>query len=175
MYAGHVAIALGLRSDRAAPPLWLLVLAAQGPDWGDTFHELLQRPYGDLGWSSHSLPVVGLGSLGAALAAVAITRERGTSGRAALLAFVAYASHWVADLFTGSKPTWPGGPLIGLRWYDHPSRDLVLESLVIVVGWWLWRRSLARGTSALAWALLAALLALQFVADMLLATSGLLT
>ena len=164
MYAGHVGIALALRADRDAPPLWLLVLAAQGPDWGDALHELLRRPYGDPGWSSHALPVVALGSLGAALVALAITRGR---ARAALLACVAYASHWAADYFTGYKPTWSGGPLVGLGWYDHPVLDLALETWVIAVGWWLWRRSLPRERrrAPLAWALLAALVSLQLTAD----------
>src|SRR4051812_2424301 len=170
MYAGHVAIALGLRADRASPPLWLLVLAAQGPDWGDGLHGLLKRPFGDPGWSSHSLPVVALGSLGTAIVALALTRGR---ARAALLGALAYASHWAADYFTGYKPTWSGGPMVGLGFYDRPGLDLALETCVIAAGWALWRRSLPRDRrqAPLSWALLAALLSLQLLADVVMSRS----
>jgi len=174
VYTGHIGIALALGAERDAPPLWLLALAAQGPDWGDAVHELLRRPYGNLGWSSHSFPLVGFGALGAALLAYALTRRH----RAALLAALAYLSHWPADYFTGLKPTWPGGPLVGLQWYTVPGRDLVLESVVVIGGWWLWRRSLpapATRSRGLAFALLAALLLLQLAADVVMAHGTLLS
>ena len=161
MYAGHVGIALGFRSVRGAPPLWLLVLAAQGPDWGDMLHEALRLPFGNPGWSSHSFPMVGVGALGAGAVAWLVTRRGGTPGRAALIAAVAYLSHWLADFFTGNKPTWPGGPVVGLGLYSHPLRDLALEGAVIVCGWWLWRRALPRPGGRLSYTLLAALLACQ--------------
>jgi hypothetical protein len=35
---------------------------------------------------------------------------------------------------TGYKPTWPGGPMIGLRLYSHPVADFLVEGVVIVIG-----------------------------------------
>jgi hypothetical protein len=150
------------------------VFAAQGPDWGDAVAEALSRPAAATGWAPHGLPLLEAGALAAALLAFVVNRRRlmrgevddDAPGRGAIIAFFAYVSHWIADLFTGYKPTWPGGPVVGLGWYSHPRRDFALESLVVVAGWILWRRSLpdARG-KPLAWALLAALLALQAAAD----------
>jgi len=174
VYVGHVGLALALRSKRAAPPLWLLVFAAQGPDWGDAVAEALGRPAAQTGWSPHGLPLLEAGAVLAAALAFVVNRRRlargevddDAPGRGAILAFFAYVSHWIADLFTGFKPTWPGGPVAGLGWYSFPRRDFVLEAVVVIAGWLVWRRSLpdARG-KLLPWALLAALLTLQAAAD----------
>jgi hypothetical protein len=176
VYAGHIAIALALRADRDAPPLWLLALAAQGPDWGDAIDHLMGPPYGDPGLSPHSLPLVAVGVLATALVAGLLAMRHGSRvERAALLGGAAYASHWPADLFTGLKPTWPGGPIVGLEWYAFPGRDLALETVVVVVGWWLWRRSLPRrGEAGLEWALLGMLLSLQLAADVVMLSKTLL-
>ncbi len=176
MYVGHVGIALGLRRARSAPPLWLLVTAAQLPDWGDALLELFGGRPPDPGWAPHGWPLVGLGALGVALVG---GRLAGTWRGGALVAF-ACASHWCVDYVTGYKPTWPGGPAsVGLGWYGHPLRDLVLEVLVTGVGWAIWRGSLpavdARGlarprrSAYLEWALLAVLLGLQLWADVVMA------
>ncbi|AHG90351.1 hypothetical protein J421_2814 [Gemmatirosa kalamazoonensis] len=173
MYVGHVGLALALGAHRRAPPLWLLVFAAQGCDWGDVVRGVLRVGYGDGGLSPHSLPLVAAGAAVAALLATMITRRRG-AGAPALLAAVAYASHWPADYLTGIKPTWPGGPWVGEMWYAFPGRDLVLEAAVVTYGWWLWRRSLRDPRGPVPWALLAALLALQLVADLLMGRGTLL-
>ena len=178
MYAGHVGIALGLRRAREAPPLWVLVVAAQLPDWGDALLDLYGAGPRDPGWSPHGWPLVGLGALGVALVGARVTR-RWQGGALAALACV---SHWAADWFTGGKPTWPGGPTsVGLMWYQHPARDLAAEVVVTVVGWALWRGSLPGADDAnqhaagrtrrgvLAWGLLGLLVALQVGVDMVMA------
>jgi nitrate reductase gamma subunit len=48
----------------------------------------------------------------------------------------------LADYVTGLKPTWPGGPFIGLEVYRHPAVDFGIEAIVIVLGWMIYRRSL---------------------------------
>jgi hypothetical protein len=174
VYIGHVGIALALRSHRSAPPLWVLMLSAQGPDWLDAFRGLRGIPTEHATWSMHSIPHVAIGAAVAALGAlvVALAARRGDTADAlhgAALAALAYYSHWVADFFTGIKPTWPGGPYVGLQWYLHPWRDLLLETAVVAVAWWIWRRSLADRRNPLAWALLGALLALQVIADVVMA------
>jgi hypothetical protein len=42
----------------------------------------------------------------------------------------------VADLFTGSgKPTWGGGPSLGLALYEHPLVDFVVETALFIAAW----------------------------------------
>ncbi|GJG84986.1 hypothetical protein tb265_01670 [Gemmatimonadetes bacterium T265] len=174
MYVGHVGIALGLRGARSAPPLWLLVVASQLPDWGDALLQLASNRTADAGWSPHGFPLVGLGALGAGLIGARITR----SWRGGALAALACVSHWAADYLTGYKPTWPGGPVdVGLGWYGHATRDFLLESGIAFAGWVLWRRSLpafapagpTRGQvwwdAGLAWGMLGVLFTLQFAVD----------
>lgn len=179
MYAGHVGVALGLRRAPHAPPLWVLVVASQLPDWGDALLELYGTAPNDPGWSPHGWPLLGLGALGVALVGARITR----AWRGGVLAAAACLSHWGLDYLTGGKPTWPGGPVsVGLMWYEHPARDLAAEVFVTAVGWALWRGSLpraARGGAverrgvarrrALEWGLLAVLVALQLGADVVMA------
>lgn len=169
MYAGHVAIALALRRVRGAPPLWLLAVAAQGPDWGDVLREAIGPLPGDpVWWSPHALPLL---LVGAALAgAVAWARTR--SARAVALVAGAWLSHWPADWLTGLKPTYPGGPWLGLHAFESPWLDLALEGALLVGGWALWRRTLPTPRTPLARAApaaaLAALLLLQSAVDLVL-------
>lgn len=166
MYAGHVGIALGMRAVRGAPPLWLLILAAQGPDWGDVAWLALGLPRDQPGWTPHALLPL---AVGGALAAWLGARVAG-GRRAALLAGGAYLAHWPVDYLTGVKPTWPDGPTVGLGLYGSPGTDFALEAAVIVAGWLLWCASLPdprrdRRRAAVALGVLAALLALQAAAD----------
>jgi membrane-bound metal-dependent hydrolase YbcI (DUF457 family) len=87
---------------------------------------------------SHSLPAVAV--LAAALALVYLAVARDLAAAAFVAAIV--VSHAVADYATGLKPTWPGGPHIGLQLYQHPALDFVVEGIVIVLGWAVYRRSL---------------------------------
>ena len=175
MYVGHVGLALALGAHRRAPPLWLLIFAAQGCDWGDVARDVLRVPYGDGRLSPHSLPLVAArAAVAAALAATIAWRRRAPAPVPALLAALAYASHWPADYLTGIKPTWPGGPWVGQMWYAFPGRDLVLEAAVVTYGWWLWRRSLRDPRGPVPWALLAGLLLLQLAADVVMGRGTLL-
>ncbi|MFN2567062.1 MAG: hypothetical protein ABR499_18855 [Gemmatimonadaceae bacterium] len=83
-------------------------------------------------FGSHSIPSV---ALGAAVVGVAYWLwRRDVIGGALLTA--CYASHWAADLFTGtSKPTWVGGPTLGLSLYDHPLIDFVVEATLFLAAW----------------------------------------
>jgi hypothetical protein len=172
VYAGHVGLALGLRRVPGAPALWLLVLAAQGPDWGDVLAEVAGLVPADPGWGPHGLPLLAAGAVavGALAARLAPAASR---PRAALVAGGAYLSHWACDYVTGQKPTWPGGPMLGRMLYDHGHADFALEAAVIVVGWALWRTTLppldgrpgARRARLVPALLLVALLALQAMAN----------
>ena len=163
MYGGHVGIALAGKGLRPAIPLWVLLLATQLPDWTDAAvcaAGISSPPSGIL---SHSLPAVAvLGSL-FALLYYGASRDSVGAGLVALTV----VSHAIADYATGLKPTWPGGPIIGLGLYRQPAIDFVLEAAVIAVGWAIYRGSLpeSRRRSSPVMLMLITLLLLQLAAS----------
>lgn len=135
MYAGHAAIALLAKGKRPRVPLALLVPVAFAPDW----IEWICAAFGNRNPQiSHSLVSVGIGATLVALIYGAARRDWSGAFAVALT----YASHWPADFLTGLKPTWPGGPTVGLYWYARPVYDLSIEILLIAAAWIAYRRSL---------------------------------
>lgn len=112
---------------------------------------------------SHSFGAIALLTLIATVAYLVVTRD--LVGAAFVGALV--VSHVLGDYVTGLKPTWSGGPLIGLQLYRHPAWDFVVEGVVILTGWLIYRASLSRERRSAheTWALLGVLLALQALAD----------
>lgn len=163
MYAGHVGLALGAKGIRPALPLWVLIIASQLPDWTDATACLSGLHSATPGMFSHSFPAVALLTLLGA--AVYLTATRDIKGTAFVAALV--VSHALGDYVTGLKPTWIGGPMIGLQLYRQPAWDFVVEAGVILVGWLVYRASLSRDRRAAhdTWALLGVLFALQALAD----------
>jgi membrane-bound metal-dependent hydrolase YbcI (DUF457 family) len=162
MYAGHLGFALGAQSFRRTLPLWLILIAAQVPDWLDAGMCLADADRGPYGLYTHGLiPVVA-----AALAFGVLTWLIVRDPIGALLVAGVVLSHYALDYFTGQKPTWPGGPIIGLDLYARPMLDLVLETATVVVGWLLYRRSLPRAVrnDGMVYATLFALIAVQIIA-----------
>ena len=163
MYVGHMGFALGAHGIRRTIPLWFLVIAAQLPDWADAGFCLGGIRPSAQGILSHSLPAVAM----LALAAVAAysTAHRDTAGMLIVAAVV--ISHALGDYFTGVKPTWAGGPMIGLQLYKRPVIDFVIEAAVILGGWWIYRRSLPqeRRSTEPVFTLLGALIVIQIGAD----------
>ena len=163
MYAGHMGFALAACGIRRSIPLWLLVIASQLPDWADAGFCLANiRPL-PLGILSHSLPAIGVLAVIAALACLAVDRDV----NAMLLVAAVVLSHAAGDYLTGIKPTWSGGPMIGLELYKRPLIDFAVESAVIIAGWMVYRRSLPAESrsSRPAFTLLAALIVMQIGAD----------
>jgi hypothetical protein len=151
MYAGHAALAVFVKSIRPRIPMAVLVPIAFAPDWIDWF--LTFRPM-DARMPSHGLISIAIGSTSAALIYWLATRRPVDALWLGLL----YVSHWFADLITGLKPTWPGGPDIGLMLYGRPKADVLIESIVIVCAAWAYQRSIApasRSRRRLAFALVA--------------------
>ena len=135
MYAGHAAIAALLKGKRPRVPIALLVPIAFAPDWIDSFSHVVHRANSNL---SHSLLSVAIGATLCGLLYWLWSRNAG----GALVVWLAYASHSPADLITGIKPTWPGGPMVGFGLYSHPGWDLLVESVLVVLCWLVYRGSL---------------------------------
>jgi hypothetical protein len=160
MYIGHFGFALAGKGLRRNAPLWLLVLATQGCDWVQAV-ACVVAPAGASAMWSHSVPAVAALALTLSLASYLLTAD----GRVAALTGAVAVSHLLADYVTGRKPTWPGGPTIGLDLYSYPLGDLALEMAVLILGWRLYRRSLPPESRSrgLIWALLVVLGATQLL------------
>ena len=163
MYGGHVGIALAGKGLRQSIPLWVLLLATQLPDWVDSAVCVSGISSPPSAMLSHSLPAIAV--LGGVLTLLyyGVVRDGAGAGLVGLIVI----SHAVADYATGLKPTWPGGPTIGLQLYQQPAIDFMIEAAVIVIGWIVWRRSLAepRRRSSPVMLMLIALLLLQLAAS----------
>lgn len=169
MYAGHVGAAVGAKGLRSSLPLWVLIIASQLPDWADATVCLAGVTSSTPGWYSHSFPAIGVLTIVGALVYLATTRD--VVGSAFVGALI--VSHALLDYVTGLKPTWGGGPMIGLQLYRHPAWDFVAESLVILIGWIVYRASFPkdRQSSREVWSILGALLAIQALADIVFSIS----
>ena len=173
MYTGHLGIALAAKGVQPSVPLWVFVAASQACDWVDA----AVWPFGhaDLAsgrwlvagdWTaqmaSHSLPSVA----GIAIVLFGLYYTATRDGRGAWLVAGVALSHVLADYITAEKPTWPGGPRIGLSLYHRPAADFIVETAIVCSGWLLYHRSLPLGRSSTpAWLMLGALVALQLVAN----------
>jgi membrane-bound metal-dependent hydrolase YbcI (DUF457 family) len=137
MYIGHLGAALAAKRLRTSIGLFALLVATYVPDWVDG-GLCLAGVHNPEGMLSHSIPAVVL----FALAGFAVYAFRTRDLTAALIVAGLIVSHVLLDWITGYKPTWPGGPMIGLQLYGHPVADFVVEGLVIVVGAVLYGRTL---------------------------------
>ena len=137
MYIGHVGAALAAKRVRAAIGLLPLLIAAYVPDWIDT-GLCVAGKYDSHGMLSHSIPAILIFALLGFALYGAFTRD--WTGAFVIAAVI--LSHMFLDWITGYKPTWPGGPMIGLQLYDHPIADFVAEGLTIGVGTLLYVRTL---------------------------------
>ena len=135
MFIGHTAFALAAKRARPALPLPALLAATYGPDVIEvTLLALWHWAKVPAAFGSHSIPSVLLGATVVGLAYVVWRRD--VAGGALLSAV--YASHWVADLFTGTgKPTWGNGPSLGLALYDRPALDFAIETALFLAAWML--------------------------------------
>jgi hypothetical protein len=157
VYAGHAGLALYAKSRRPGVAIALLVPVAFAPDW-------IQWALAELGISrnpslSHSLVSVVIGACLAACAYGLVTRSTAD----AAIVGLTYLSHWPADFITGVKTIWPNGPEFGLILYQYPAVDVVVESLVILLCWIAYRRSLepSAKNNVAAWLIPLGLVALQ--------------
>lgn len=162
MIVGHVGVAAATRSAwrRVSLP-WLLVACAS-PDIVDVALALagVCNPYGLYSHTVHSVALQAAVMGGAALLA---TGSRATAFASALMVFL----HLPPDLVTGHKIFWPGGPMLGLYVYQHPLLDFLIEAPILIIGWWLLRRSRSAPRWATSALVLVVLLAGQGALDLL--------
>jgi hypothetical protein len=162
MYIGHVGAALAAKRVRPSIGLLVLLLATYAPDWVD-LGMCVSGAYNPLGILSHSIPAVLTLMLVGFTGYAAATRD----WTGALIVAAVILSHMLLDWITGYKPTWPGGPMIGLQLYDHPVADFIAEGIVILAGALLYARTLPPRRRP--WIdisiMLGALLALQLTID----------
>jgi len=137
MYIGHVGVALAAKRLRVGVGLLALLVATYAPDWVDG-GLCLAGGYSSREMLSHSIPAVILFAFTGFAAYTLITRDR-VGG---LVIGGVILSHLFLDWITGSKPTWPGGPMIGLQMYSHPIADFIAEGVVIVAGALVYLRTL---------------------------------
>ena len=137
MYIGHVGVALAAKRARTGIGLLALLVATYAPDWVDT-GLCLAGAYDPQEMLSHSVPAVMLFAVAGFSAYALVTRD----WTGALIIAALVLSHMVLDWVTGYKPTWPGGPMIGLQLYDRPIADFIVEGIVIFVGARLYGRTL---------------------------------
>jgi membrane-bound metal-dependent hydrolase YbcI (DUF457 family) len=135
MVAGHAALGLLIKARRPRPATTLLIAAAFGPDLLEWAFAVFGNHNREL---SHSIIAVALGAMFAALA-YAIVRKSAAGD--AIAVAIAWLSHWPADFLTGIKPTWPGGPNVGLNLYSSPGYDFAMESGLVIVAWLVYRRT----------------------------------
>lgn len=141
----------------------MLLVATQLPDWTDAAVCVAGIASPPSAMLSHSLPAIAVLGGAVALLYYAATRDLAGAGLVGLTVL----SHAVADYATGLKPTWPGGPMIGLGLYREPGIDFVLEAVVMTVGWVIYRGSLdeARRRSSPVVLMLIMLILLQLAAS----------
>lgn len=162
MYAGHIGFGLGAYSFRKTLPLWLILVAAQVPDWLDAGYCIADINRGPYGLYTHGFIPIGIATIVFGVLTYAFTGDL----TGAMIVALVVASHWFLDYLTGNKPTWPGGPVVGLNLYSRPVIDVMLESATILAGWLLYRRTLPQSVRNNGWtyATLFALCALQVIA-----------
>ena len=137
MYIGHVGVALAAKRVRPGVGLLVLLVATYAPDWVDA-GLCVAGAYNPDGVLSHSIPVVaGLALLGFTLYGI-----KSRDWTAAAVVATVVVSHMLLDWITGTKPTWPGGTMIGLNLYAQPIVDFVVEGALIGFGAVLYGRTL---------------------------------
>ena len=161
MYMGHLGVALAVKGLRPTVPLWVLIGAALASDLLDAVAGLVGLGSGAVYHWTHSFPGGLALALVAALVYASISRDLVNAAVVGSAAF----SHVLADFFTSRLPAWPGGPEVGFHLYRYDAVDFAMEGAIVVVGWWLYRRSftLEQRKTWPVWAVLLATLGFQLV------------
>lgn len=160
MIIGHLGVAAAANATRRDSTLFWLLAASGAPDVVDALF-VVARSCNPHGLYSHTLPAAGLIAAVTGAATYLGTNQRATGALAALLVL----AHVPLDYVTGYKLFWPGGELHGLRLYDWPVLDFLLEAALMTLGWWLLRSREWAPRWAMTRGVLVALLVFQAVTD----------
>jgi len=135
MYMGHVAVGIAAKGATPDTPIVALALAPITPDLGDIMLGIVGVRHS---WHyTHTLPAAAALAIAVGMIGLVVYGRRA----AAVLAALA-ATHVPLDYVTSRLGMLPSGPKVGLGLYAQPVVDLVVESLVIAAGWWLYRSTL---------------------------------
>lgn len=134
MITGHLGIAGAAHASRRDSSLPWLLVAAMAPDIVDALF-VVARQCNPHGLYSHTLPAAALLAVVLGSLAYFFTDQRATGVLSALLVL----AHLPLDFITGRKLFWPGGELMGLRLYDYPIADFIVEFALVWLGWRLLR------------------------------------
>jgi hypothetical protein len=135
MYMGHLAV--GIAAKRISRvPIAALVIATIVPDLVDVVLGIAGIAHG--WWYTHTAPAAAAWAIVAGVVGLALY------GRAGLILAALAATHVPLDYITSRLGVLPSGPDIGLGIYGQPVVDLVVETVVIVAGWWLYRQTAPR-------------------------------
>jgi len=157
---GHLGVAAAAQGYRRGGAFAWLVVAAMAPDLVDAGFVAAQSCNPN-GLYSHTVPAAVL--IAAVMGGIAFlaTGQRATGLIAATMTLV----HVPLDYVTGYKLFWPGGEIAGLRLYEYPVADFVVEAALVSAGWWLLRTRRRAPRWAVGWPALAAMLLLQATVD----------
>ena len=136
MYMGHLAVGLASKQVSRETPIAALVIAPILPDLADVVLGIAGVAHG--WWYTHTVPAAAAWAIIAGVIGLALY------GRAGLILAPLAATHVPLDYITSRIDVWPSGPNIGLGLYGQPMVDLAVEAVVICLGWWLYRQTLAR-------------------------------
>ena len=150
MFVGHYAAALAAKAAEPRAPLWSYIVASQLVDWGwsslvmagvEKLHLDPSLPgshlvLDEMPWT-HSLPGALAWSVGGALLGRFVLRVPWAA--AAMLGAVVF-SHWLGDLLVHRPDLllYPGGPKLGLGFWNYPMPELILELGLVAVTAVLW-------------------------------------
>ena len=167
MFVGHLAVALGAKKVEPRVPLAASVAAAFGLDllWpillllglesvrvnpGDTAFTSLT--FDSYPWSHSLLVVMGWSGLGAL-----VGRKLYGSWRAGSLLGGLILSHWALDFITHRPdlPLWPAGPLVGLGLWNSVPGTILVETILLATGLWLYIGVTSRRDPVGQWSLVA--------------------
>ena len=167
MFVGHLAVALGAKKVEPRVPLAASVAAAFGLDllWpillllglesvrvnpGDTAFTSLA--FDSYPWSHSLLVVMGWSGLGAL-----VGRKLYGSWRAGSLLSGLILSHWALDFITHRPdlPLWPAGPLVGLGLWNSVPGTILVETILLATGLWLYIGVTSRRDPVGQWSLVA--------------------
>ena len=157
MIIGHIGVAFGAKWRWRRVPLAALLVATFAPDILREVFAAAGFPWRQSNFYSHALPWSAI----LAVVAGALAWKALQDGTAGLVVFGVVLSHVALDMISGNKPLWSNGPT-GLDFEHVEQVELIIESGLMLVGWYLLRRA-EQSRWAEHWTLPTFLIAFQMV------------